>query len=209
MKSITLALLLVLFGHIPTYGQKQQTVSVQGKVYATHFGALLSGIELKLLREGRAIKSTKTDTEGNYLINDIRAGKYSILIGERGFVSRRLNIELADGEQKILDIDLEVGHLENYSTPQEFNITGTVMQSNGKPLPRASVVIVSPFNANRMSEAKTDEKGQYKLPAMEGQFLVYAYSPGFMLRSTSVLLRVVSTTDQRTISFVLEPFGSR
>jgi hypothetical protein len=83
------------------------------------------------------------------------------------------------------------------------------MESNGKPIPRASVVVVSPFNGNRMSEAKTDGKGKYKLAAMEGQFLVYASSPGFMLRSTTVLLRVVSTPEQRTISFVLEPFGSR
>lgn len=209
MKSITLALLLVFLAQITALCQKQQTVSVQGKAYATHFGALLSGIELKLLQEGRAIKSTKTDKEGNYLINDILAGNYSILIEELGFVTKRLNIELAEGEQKILDIDLEAGHLENYSTPQEFNITGAVLQSNGKPIPRASVVVVSPFNGNRMSEAKTDEKGQYKLPAMEGQVLVYASSPGFILRSTPVLLRVVSTPEQRTISFVLEPFGSR
>ena len=112
IKSITLALLLVLFAQIPALCQKQQTVSVQGKAYAAHFGALLSGIELKLLRDGRAIKSTKTDKEGNYLLNDILAGNYSILIEELGFVTKRLNIELAEGEQKILDIEVEAGHLE-------------------------------------------------------------------------------------------------
>jgi hypothetical protein len=80
---------------------------VQGKAYATHYGAPLSGVQLRLLQGERAIKSTKTDKEGNYLINDILAGNSSILIGEVGFVTKKLNIELAEGEEKILDIGVE------------------------------------------------------------------------------------------------------
>jgi hypothetical protein len=163
MKLITSALLLILFAQTDASSQAPQTVSVQGQIYATNFGALLTDIELRLLRDGRVIRLVRSDKAGSYFINDISAGGYDISIEERGFVTKRLHLELAAGEQRVLDIDVQVGHLENYSTPQEFNIRGTVTQSNGKPIPRASVVLVCPFNGNQVSEAKTDEKGQYKL----------------------------------------------
>lgn len=204
MKLITSALLFMLFIQTLAPCQNQRTTSLRGKVYATHFGALLSDIEIKLLRDERTIKITRTDKEGNYWIRDIPAGDYSIFIEELGFVTGRLKANLAEGEQKILDIALETGDPVTYATPPEFNISGTVTQPDGKAVARASVVVVSPFNNNRMAEAGTNEQGRYTLPAKEGQFLVYASGLGFRVKCASVLLRVISTPEQKTINFVLE-----
>jgi hypothetical protein len=52
MKFITLALLLVLFTHVPTLCQKPQTVSVQGKAYATHYGGKLFLVTIALPEYG-------------------------------------------------------------------------------------------------------------------------------------------------------------
>src|SRR4051812_4589032 len=132
MKFITLALLLISLVQMPVLCQTPYSSSLQGQVYATHFGALLSDIELKLLQDGKIIKAAKSDAEGNYQISDIPSGGYTVVIEERGFKRERLEIKVAVGEQKLLDIAVEIGHLKNYSTPPDFTIRGKVSQLNGK-----------------------------------------------------------------------------
>jgi outer membrane receptor for ferrienterochelin and colicins len=69
----------------------------------------------------KANKSVIADGEGNYIINNLKAGDYEIAVSYIGFRTEKRNITLIDSTETTLDFTLR----EN-NTLDEIVITGTL-----------------------------------------------------------------------------------
>ena len=82
-----------------------QTISFTGKVVDINTGETLTGAEVKI--EGTDIK-TYTDLDGNYLIEDIKPGKYNIIASFISYKKSYVENFIADNKNNRLDIKLQL-----------------------------------------------------------------------------------------------------
>jgi outer membrane receptor for ferrienterochelin and colicins len=90
--------------------------TIKGKVSADGLPLVQANILIK-----KANKSVIADGEGNYIINNLKAGDYEIAVSYIGFRTEKRNITLIDSTETTLDFTLR----EN-NTLDEIVITGTL-----------------------------------------------------------------------------------
>ena len=147
-KPISLLLLLTTIGcHTTSFAQTQNTAGFQGKVYAAEFGALLSNIRIQVMRGSKVIQTALSNEDGNYQVSGLVAGGYTIVIEEKGFVHRQLQVDLKPDRSLAIDIDVQVVDIGTYSVEPKDEVKGEVKQTNGGPVEDATVTVVDPFTA--------------------------------------------------------------
>jgi iron complex outermembrane receptor protein len=105
-------------------------------------------------------KGTTTDNEGKYSIS-LPAASYKVSFSILGFVTKSIDVTLAEGEQKILDIELE----QVNTSLEELIIVGT------RALPRSSANTPLPIDILSSSDIKStgqssfDKALQYRVPS--------------------------------------------
>lgn len=50
---------------------------------------------------------TTTDNDGKYLFSDLSAGNYTLRVKKQGFKNAKKKIELAEGENEVVDFQLK------------------------------------------------------------------------------------------------------
>lgn len=50
---------------------------------------------------------TTTDNDGKYLFSDLSAGNYTLRVNKQGFKNAKKKIELAEGENEVVDVQLK------------------------------------------------------------------------------------------------------
>jgi protocatechuate 3,4-dioxygenase beta subunit/phenylpyruvate tautomerase PptA (4-oxalocrotonate tautomerase family) len=124
---------------------------------------------------------TTTDEDGNFTIEGVRTGEYSLEADANGFVRASTSLDLVQGRpDHRVDLHLATG----------ASVSGVVRDQDGKPLPDARVVLVRArgfstyqWNHKRILEKGTavGEDGSFELSGLstEGKWRVAAAAPGY------------------------------
>jgi outer membrane receptor protein involved in Fe transport len=115
IKSIFFLIVFSLFSAV-TFAQNAQ--SINGTVQDQN-GAVVAGATVTLLRVPQVVvKTSVTDENGKFTLNDLPNGSYQILVSKRGFSDRRLTVQLAGNTANVV-VELLVGSLEEVSVTAE------------------------------------------------------------------------------------------
>ena len=138
---------------------------------------------------GATQAEAETDDDGNFNIEGVRLGEYSLEANANGFVKASTSLDLVAGRpDHRVDLHLATG----------ASVSGVVRDESGKPLPGSKVVLVRArgfstyqWNHDRIMEKGTPvgEDGSFVLSGLstEGKWRVAAAAPGFARgRSTNV-----------------------
>ncbi|MDW7650497.1 MAG: carboxypeptidase regulatory-like domain-containing protein [Bacillota bacterium] len=127
---------------------------------------------------GLQIKGVLTDVNGNYVIRNLQAGFYSVIVIDRGYQRLIVGANVLSGEETVVDLEVK---------PLPARILGTVRDSlTGDPIPGASV---RGFNKNKvlLGFSAGGSDGFYQLgsfPAGQITLLVSAEGYNFVIEQT-------------------------
>lgn len=105
-------------------------------------------------------KGTTSDEDGKYTLK-LAPGSYSITFSYAGFASQIISVQLAEGEQKTLDVDLT----EDSKGLEDLIIVGSRSLSRtsvGTPLP---VDVLSAADLRTTAQTTFDKQLQYRVPS--------------------------------------------
>lgn len=112
-----------------------QTGGVKGKV-KNDKGSGIPGVEVTVRKDGKDLKSTKSDSKGNFTISGLRTGKYNVVFDAEGFAAGALfNVEVKDGDTR----DLGDGLILYVDEGSQIIVRGNVFDANGFTLAGAKV----------------------------------------------------------------------
>lgn len=82
--------------------------SVSGTVTAKKSGKPIKRAKVSLKSKEPNFKDkTTTDNDGKYLFSDLSAGNYTLRVKKQGFKNAKKKIELAEGENEVVDFQLK------------------------------------------------------------------------------------------------------
>jgi hypothetical protein len=192
MKFRAMMLLIVILVHSAPVDaqQKGEKVIIHGRV-TDLFGHTLEGATLKFFSrigskpptEAKLVKSTTTDANGSYSLDDLPYGYFLVTAELQGFLYTELSRVYFGKGDNLLDIGLEVG--VNWDVPP-IEIKGTVRQTDKTPLKDVTVTLMSAFNPEIVYRTRTDEHGKYKFVVYtSSQYLIYAGKGGFEIKAST------------------------
>ena len=181
----------------------QDTASLRGQVYIERHGELLSGADVAVSAGGKMMQSARADKSGMYEFISLPPGKYKVGVSLKGFRTKEVEVDLKVGEDRSLDIGMEVGLLTDIPPPPM--LSGIVTRQDGKPLRGAAVTVVSPLDQQVIGRAITDHGGRYQMSVEGNQFTVIASKPGFISSARAIFLtEPLIYRKGRAIDFKLE-----
>jgi len=138
-RAITSALIVAMMVLPAATSQAQQ--SALGKIAGTvkdANGAAVSGAAVSLLHPQQALlRTTATDTSGNFSFDGVPAGSYEIRITQGGFDTRRVSAQVADDKTTRLEIGLQVAPISS-----QLTVTAETGQAENKDdVPQAINII--------------------------------------------------------------------
>ena len=109
-KLVLLPLLLALLGLVlPDVSFGQRSASLRGFVVGADDGQALQGVNVAVRdMDGALVSGTATDLDGLYVITDLPAGRYAVRATYIGYRAAGDTLDLADGEIRTFNIELEV-----------------------------------------------------------------------------------------------------
>lgn len=162
---------------------------------------------------------TRTDENGNYLLENLPAGKYYVQALAKGYLP-----EYYDGVQALDEATLVEVERATTTTGIDFqlgtggSIAGTVSDSTtGLPLAGATVTVWSNTH-DRRSVAFTANDGSYRITGLpDGEYFAFARLSGYEGRfydgaagqDEATLIKIESGAEQAGIDFQLPKFTSR
>ena len=82
--------------------------SISGTLTAKKSGKPIKRAKISLKSKELSFKDkTTTDSDGKYLFSDLSAGNYTLKVKKQDFKNAKKKIELAEGENEIIDIQLK------------------------------------------------------------------------------------------------------
>lgn len=82
--------------------------NISGTVTAKKSGKPIKRAKVSLKSKELSFKDkTTTDSDGKYLFSDLSAGNYTLKVKKQGFKNAKKKIELAEGENEIVGIQLK------------------------------------------------------------------------------------------------------
>lgn len=129
------------------------------------------------------VAGVKTDASGNYVLNNVPAGSYTVRAYATGYLSATsAAFSVVPGSNAAPTLALT----------QAATLTGTVTDANGKAIAGASVYVVPPSGATATTtEVKTDASGGYTFSGLAaGSYTVRAYATGYF-SATSPAFNIV------------------
>ncbi|GIU81846.1 MAG: carboxypeptidase regulatory-like domain-containing protein [Acidobacteria bacterium] len=160
-------------------GFSQGTGNVKGKV-RTPEGKALADVTIVAKQKDNEVKSTKTNSKGEFILENLPAGRYNFTFTKTGYsVGILYNVEVREkkttdlGDRLILTVDQ--GTL--------VIIKGSVFDQNGLSVPDAKVEIERIFSdgtTKKVGSAYTTETGEFtfRFPEEEAKFRVTATKDG-------------------------------
>ncbi len=177
--------------------------TISGQIYDSSLGLPLFGAEVEVVAGGQVQKQAVSGQDGNYKIEKVAGGQYTVVVKLLGFVTAKRELQVKAGEQVRLDIGLQVGYLND---PLVIQVHGTVKQASDLPLSGASIVVVRPFDQEIIIKTKTDDLGKYDLQVNDpGQYVLYASKPGFRVRAIDIVVKPTVPREPQEVNFVLSP----
>jgi protocatechuate 3,4-dioxygenase beta subunit len=161
------------------------TASIRGRIFAADSGRPLRRARVQI--SGGLIggdgRTTSTDADGRYEVNDLPAGRYTINVSRSGY------LRLSYGQRRPFELgkafDLAGGQRADnvdFTLPKMSLITGRVLDEANEPIAGVRVMAMRPiyFEGRRRllpegQVAQTDDAGQYRILGLTpGSYFVMA-----------------------------------
>lgn len=153
----TAALFFGLLFALPAFAQ---TGGIKGKVKNSS-GNGIAGAEVIIRKDGKDLRSTRSDAKGNFTIGGLQKGKYNIVFDAEGFAAGALfNVEVKDGDVR----DLGGGLILYLDEGSQIIVRGSVFDTNGFILPGAKVemfVRKADGAFKKITSAYTNSEGEF------------------------------------------------
>lgn len=167
MKKVFLIILLLSISAFA-----QENGGVKGRIRNLQ-GGVLADVKVTVKQDEKELKTTSTDKKGEFLINGLKAGKYSFVFTKTGFVQGTLNnVEVK--KNKIRDLgdklalDIDQGTL--------VIIEGSVFNEDGRSIYGAIIDIAIVNQDGSLKKLKTissSESGQFTFRFKEGNTMTF------------------------------------
>ncbi|NIR47937.1 hypothetical protein GWO43_05770, partial [candidate division KSB1 bacterium] len=159
------------------------TSAISGNIGSENDGPI-EGAVVKAIRLGRIhwVRKVETDSEGNYLIDELIPGFYVVRVSARGFIG-----EFYDDARNFLEADPVNVAEEDTVAGVDFLLTlggkikGTIVtEGDSLPLQNAHVAAILAVKPNVARHVVTDENGDYEIDALPtGSYLIRANAAGY------------------------------
>jgi hypothetical protein len=170
---------LLLFALSCVFAFAQETGSVKGRVRASK-GEGISGATVTARLDGKDTKTARTDSKGNFVLNNLPDGIYNIVFEKNGFSTGiRYNVEIKRGvvndlgERLILTLD----------PGTQVIVKGSVFDKNGVSVYGAKIEIqriTEDGKTKKIGSGYTSESGEFtfKFPEVSAKYRVIASAKG-------------------------------
>ena len=177
IKNVLFLLSIAVVVSLPA--KAQETGGVKGKIRNLQ-GESLSGVRVEVQQNEKHIATSSTNGRGEFLINRLKAGKYTFVFSKRGFATGTINnVEI--GKNKVRDLgdklalDVDEGML--------VIIRGSVFTESGHSIYGAIVdisLVQSNGSLKKLKTSYTSESGEFgfRFPEGEATFRVTASAKG-------------------------------
>ena len=116
----------------PAASQAQVGTASLAGVVRDQTGGVMPGVNVALTRSAsEAARTVKTDARGEFAIGDLAAGTYELTLSQPGFRTGRSTIDLAAGQDRRIDVLLNIGSLTEQVTvgsPLSYGRGGTAVR---------------------------------------------------------------------------------
>jgi len=162
----------------------------------------------------------KTDENGNYKLEGVRAGKFFVVTNARGYLPEYWKEAAALKDAKPVDV-AESGNVEkiDFTLVQGGAIAGAaVSAADQKPIAGASIQIFAKGQNAPLLRSVTGRDGKYRLEGLlSGEYIVFASAEGFNglyykdteRRDNATPVKVEAPKETADINFQLKPFDRR
>jgi hypothetical protein len=176
MKKILLFILLLTVSAGLVFAQK--TGGIKGKVRDTK-GKGISGVTITVRQKGEDIKSVKSDSNGEFVMDGLKAGTYNVVFEREGYGTGVLyNVEVKNN--KIGDLGNRLVMRVDQGTLVIIN--GSVFNQFGGSVYGAKVEIerISNGTAKKVGSSYTSETGEFvfRFPEKADRFRITASAKG-------------------------------
>ncbi|MBX0356899.1 carboxypeptidase regulatory-like domain-containing protein [Halobacillus sp. Nhm2S1] len=164
-------------------------VSITGTVINSQTGDPLTGteIEVRILDvNGAVIQTTFTDTNGDYLVDQLAPGTYTVFASLSGYQTNFSSVTIPPGGME----NVIIGMIPNPGT-----VTGTInSQTSGDPVPGAVVKVIDQNNV-QLDSVVADQNGQYTISGLPpGSYSIVASAEGFETKVGGAIVLSGSTS---------------
>ncbi|MBY0090740.1 carboxypeptidase regulatory-like domain-containing protein [Priestia aryabhattai] len=176
--------------------------TIQGQITSAQTGTPLVDTQIRVIgNNGALVAVIQTDINGNYSLQGLKPGTYTIVFLNPNFQSETFGFAVGAGDVFTLNAALE---------PDPGFITGTVFDlQTGIPLAGAVVQVFPSQSLIPIASAVTDQSGSYNVPGVEpGEYTVVANATNYartivgttVFSDETVVANLSLTPDPATIS---------
>ncbi len=141
---------------------------------------------------GPVIATAITDQSGNYVVNSLPPGVYTVVATREGFGTAEASDEVNSNQTTLQDLVL---------FPGSSNVQGRVTSSEGDPLPDTLIRLVNGVGAP-VKEVQTDIDGSYLISQFDaGSYSIIALNPNY---ESQLREFTVDPDETAAVDFVLE-----
>ncbi|MFQ3545546.1 carboxypeptidase regulatory-like domain-containing protein [Halobacillus rhizosphaerae] len=168
-----------------------QPGTLSGEVTDDTTGDPVQGASIQMINQsGVTIATATTDMAGNYTIDNLPPGSYTVTVSQPRYASQTLGVIIVANGLTVLDVQL---------TLRAGVIQGTVENSNNQPISGAVVQLI--LNGVAIASTISSESGEYTFPNLApGNYSVRASAENFQ---TQVLGTLVSEFQTSIVNFTL------
>lgn len=181
-------LLLALFSSLcvaqTSPSESSKTLTVRGQVIQDPGGQPLRKVDLRFTARSAEHSddyTATTDAEGKFQIENVRPGRYRVLLDRTGFVQSGMRSRL--GVNLTLESAADAKDLIFHMQPASV-ITGKIVDEEGDPIPNASVQVFPPGPGGAslngfQGYASTNDLGEFRIANLHpGKYLLLVSASG-------------------------------
>jgi hypothetical protein len=158
---------------------RASNASLRGQIYADRLGLPFPDAKVEVYDGDKLVATAISNGQGFYRISELRPGKYVVVCLLPATIMKRIEIELNQNEELLLNIGLKLGNIGGAHQSTLF-LSGSVKDLRQEAITDAVITVVNPLDQQVIGRAISNAQGKFKVRVDYGdQFIVTASKPGF------------------------------
>lgn len=154
---------LMAGGSLAAQSSQQSPSAEIGGVITDEFGMPIPGATISLDSDSGSAVETTSGSSGQFLLEALRPGSYRMQAAFPGFQIETRQVELLPDDSLYTEIELSIADIGLFDEIVEGEISGTVRDANGRPVPGAVVWLRPMWSSKTTALNVTDDQGRYAL----------------------------------------------